>query len=444
MNALRELTEEDKEQNNPYRVGALFTLSLDGVPVKWKAPYPINWILNQGEFDVANDECGGVSGSRTLSILNGYHVGPHFLWMMARQSGGDKATDMGVSNRDLADTMRKIGALRMEEEPFSFKDGRGVIQDPTKWPPLQPLKQKAAEQLASSVIWVKAEQDLDAFDAFRATITSLNKKYYKDHAAVFGLRWAYPMSQYIMDKPSETGSGHDVAVIGWDGDYAIIMQSYGTMAGNNGEQKLHRSIINMYAEKFGMFIPIDATRAEIDALIASGSKFDDPWRKNIVKRFVEAYLLFKKPFTWLVAVLEMFLNNRVAGPMLWDTPSHCRRNVRVMCDNMGVSWRMKNIICACIKQESGYLTKAVGPVNRNGTRDWGICQFNDGKLNGRALWIGQGATFKDTNEVLNDPEKCVRVMIRQALMGNIWYWSSYKTGAYLRWLPSESLPSTPY
>lgn len=161
IDSVKELSAEDKEQNAPYHVGAIINLDIDAANAYFKKTpkpvYPVTWVLDQGEFEEDNDECGGVSGSRALSLLNGYHVGPHALWMWSRQRAGAKKGDYGITNRDLADTMRNVGALRFEDEPFSFKDGRDVIQDVTKWPPQGALILKAAEQATKPVYWVSAQ-----------------------------------------------------------------------------------------------------------------------------------------------------------------------------------------------------------------------------------------------------------------------------------------------
>lgn len=289
-NALRPLSAEDKEQNKPYHVGGLLNLgSVTDSDIYFqttpKPSYPATYVLNQGEFEAGNDECAGISLSRLLSFLNGYHVGPHFLWMMGRQGAGEKIEDYGLSNRDIANAGRKVGALRMEQEPFSFKDGRDVIQDPTKWPPIPALTLKANEQIIGSIVWIVPHDGMDAFDVYRATLAKLNKLYGKTHGAVFGLLWNYPMNQYLIDKPSDQGSGHDIPLYWADGDYAIAIQSYGLSAGKEGEQRIHRSVINRWAEEYGMFVPIDATKAQIDTLKARGGKLNDPWLWNIASRF---------------------------------------------------------------------------------------------------------------------------------------------------------------
>lgn len=125
---------------------------------------------------------------------------------------------------------------------------------------------------------------------------------------------------------------------------------------------------------------------------------------------------------------------------LWDTPSHIRRNVRVMCDEAGLSTTQKNTLCACIRQESQWNPRIVSKPNTNGTRDWGLVQINDNK----GYWIGEGLYFASTDEVLDNPKKCAEFMIMQFKKGRAWYWASYNSGAYRKWLVSESLPSLPY
>ena len=112
-----------------------------------------------------------------------------------------------------------------------------------------------------------------------------------------------------------------------------------------------------------------------------------------------------------------------------------RHNVRVLCDLAGLALYDKNVITACIEQESDFDPQAIGKPNANGTIDYGICQFNNGELHGVPLWIGEGAYFTSTDEVLRDPTKCVNEMIAQYKLGHINWWSSYSTGAYLKFMP---------
>lgn len=113
--------------------------------------------------------------------------------------------------------------------------------------------------------------------------------------------------------------------------------------------------------------------------------------------------------------------------LLWDTQKQAWHSVRVMCDKMGLTYDQKNEICYTIWGESEFKIKVVGKPNKNGTRDYGICQFNDGKnAKGIPFWIGKGAAFKDVDEVLNNPEKCVRIMIQEYKNGHIGWWYGHK------------------
>lgn len=120
---------------------------------------------------------------------------------------------------------------------------------------------------------------------------------------------------------------------------------------------------------------------------------------------------------------------------LWDTPEKARHSVRVICDEEGLSVKDKNILTACVQVESGFDPQAIGKHNSNGTRDWGISQFNDGKnAQGVPYWIGEGAAFSSTDEVLNNPEKCIRLMCKMWLARKQYLWSSFQSGAYKKYL----------
>ena len=79
--------------------------------------------------------------------------------------------------------------------------------------------------------------------------------------------------------------------------------------------------------------------------------------------------------------------------------------------------------CATIEAESSWNPNAK-LVNKNGTTDWGICQFND-------YW------YKDLitpEKALNDPEFAIELMAKQWKKGRAMDWVAYKTGSYIKFL----------
>lgn len=117
---------------------------------------------------------------------------------------------------------------------------------------------------------------------------------------------------------------------------------------------------------------------------------------------------------------------------LWDTKENIRHSIRVICDEEKLPFELKNILTACVQQESGFNLNAIG-INRNkaGTitsRDWGLVQIND------YYHIGPGKDFSTSEYVLSHPEACVRWMVKLFKAGKMHLWASYTSGAYKKYL----------
>lgn len=171
-----------------------------------------------------------------------------------------------------------------------------------------------------------------------------------------------------------------------------------------------------------------------------------PQEKNIFSQILDALAkILTLQFLWLEKKKEIeVIPDEVIPDKVepepepkykWGNREEVRHSVRVICDEYGLAMAQKGLLVAVLEAESGLDPRCVGKPNKNGTRDWGLAQFNDGKNKvGQAYWIGKGADFADTEEVLNDPEKCVRVMIREYKAGHIGYWSAFKNGSYKKYL----------
>lgn len=119
---------------------------------------------------------------------------------------------------------------------------------------------------------------------------------------------------------------------------------------------------------------------------------------------------------------------------LWDNPVNVRHSIRVLCDEMGMSVKDKNDMCATIQAESGgkFNTKAVNQ-NKVGNKlystDWGLCQWND-------YYHGKEISGGPDGEAMNNPEKAVRLMGYYWKKGELYrcWWIAYKNGLYKRYL----------
>lgn len=123
----------------------------------------------------------------------------------------------------------------------------------------------------------------------------------------------------------------------------------------------------------------------------------------------------------------------------FSTPQAAFHSTRVICDEIGLSYQKKNTLCACIYQESRFLTNPKPNQNKDPktgkvwSTDYGIAQVND------YFHIGPGKEFPSVQWVLDNPEEIIRWMAGiLEKTGRLQPWASYTSGAYLRWLPKSS------
>ncbi len=123
----------------------------------------------------------------------------------------------------------------------------------------------------------------------------------------------------------------------------------------------------------------------------------------------------------------------IPEPYKWDTAANSRHSVRVICDEMGLTWPDKNLITAVIQAESNFNNNAKC-YNKNSqgvvtSTDHGICQIND------FYHVGIGKKFPSVKYIMENPDKCVVWMIQMYKQGHLSMWVAFKTGAYKRYLP---------
>lgn len=122
----------------------------------------------------------------------------------------------------------------------------------------------------------------------------------------------------------------------------------------------------------------------------------------------------------------------------WTSQKNNFHNARVICDQEGLDAVQKNVLCACIYQESEFLVNPKPNQNKdkNGktwSTDYGIIQVND------HYNIGSGKPFPSVQYVLDNPEACVRWMVKYyKKTSGLSLWASWTSGVYRKWLEADS------
>lgn len=110
----------------------------------------------------------------------------------------------------------------------------------------------------------------------------------------------------------------------------------------------------------------------------------------------------------------------------WHNKEVARHNLRVICDQEGLTPDQKNLLSQVVHCESGYDVTATHANKKDGkvtSTDYGICQWND-------YFHGKEIT---PEQALHDPEKAIRLMCKYVKAGQIKLWSCYALGMHKRY-----------
>lgn len=400
-------------------LGALVTLpDVKTLPTTFKLDIPDDWILTQVE-----DDCAGHATSLASSYQEGVRLEPDFTWVMAREIQHMKPDEWGLQLRDAMHAHVKIGAIQLKDKPYDTftKEWRSVA----KWNVSELLK-KSVHHKKGSFTSIEQSQGMDMYDTIKASLYKFKTP------IVIGLRWPYGTEANI-DKWIDGGYGHAVTVIGWTETGLIIVNSWGLYVGDLGRFYFPRDIINKEVPRFGAGVFIDETPEKLREYVANGIKLDTPWIVNIINTLLE------KAKELLDLLKKEEAHNYIAGipPYKWDTPANARHSVRVICDEEGLTWEQKEIIAACIKQESAFKNWVKCENKDKDGKVWstdhGICQIND-------YWnIGKNRPFPSVEYVMDNPDKVVRWMIKMMRAGKLSLWASYSSGAYKKYINNNKV-----
>lgn len=262
--------------------------------------------------------------------------------------------------------------------------------------------------------------------------------------------WGGVLPNGIMPEGKTHTSDHEWVVCGWD--------------------KEHPNCFKIDAHLgYYMYIPqdvfnkaMDATYGSVALTIAATSEEGIEWMKANSYSFIQSWI--DRIYNALKIIQAKINNLKPMPPLspppidppapivevrpvekveyLWDTKENARHSCRVIMDEEGLTYttqlvngkqyKVKDILCACIQQESQFDNTQIGKnINEFGvvtSRDWGVVQIND------HYQIGPGKPFASVDDVVNNPDKAVRFMIKMYKAGSLKLWISYKSGAFIKYL----------
>ena len=120
--------------------------------------------------------------------------------------------------------------------------------------------------------------------------------------------------------------------------------------------------------------------------------------------------------------LSEALLEKLNSIVYWLTKRKMKAMVKRLCLEEGLTQAETRLIMSVIDCESGFDPWATH--RNNGTCDWGICQYND--------YYYRSLIYPDV--ALKDPERAVRLMIKQYRKGKLKDWVCYKGGYYKDYL----------
>lgn len=416
---VRKVVPDHRDRSYPRTFGTTTTfpdeLNLDvgfGFPDQNADGYP-NGCTGYTQADIAADE-------DTIEYQ------PRFTYDKTRMMEGTYPEDVGCDIRDSLESTIAYGLL-----------AKGETTD-----------DQAGFHRRGAYYNVVDDPNLDAFDDVRSAIAT-NRRSVSCVTPWFA-EWEYPVKGVIAAPKTLTGY-HNWKICGWTqiaGTPYLIGKSWqGPRYGDSGYHYVSREIFNavMAMPGSGCFTLRKAVAADYARV------------KLAIFQTVLSYMrlwlisLFSHPMPQTPPEPQNTPSQPVSpspdsdtvpptvpesGDLQWDTPAHAWHAVRVMCDDAGLTLDQKNVISACVYQES-HFNNSAEHENKDTkgnvlSTDFGIVQVND------YYHIGPGKDFPSVQYVLDNPDKAVAFMLAMFKSGKLSLWTSYSSGAYKQWLSTSS------
>lgn len=215
---------------------------------------------NQGN----SDKCTAYASCTASEIQEKVELNPDWVFAKSKEMSGD-VDSWGQDLRTIAKTHQKHGAP--EQSVVEIPEEDRHIEN---W---NDYTEEAVKHRKKSYFRVHS------FEEIKDTIWKLRD------APFFGIEWGWGFDQARIYE-SKKGKGHAVAIVGWEGEYLIIQNSYGKQAGYNGDFFIHKDVVEKGIERFGCYVFVDLSPEDAKYYIDNGIQLNDDWIKQALKAVV--------------------------------------------------------------------------------------------------------------------------------------------------------------
>jgi|GEM_PF-4241910 len=224
--------------------------------------------------------CSAYSTCAISSIQEGFVLDPLYSFAVSKSLSGNEE-EWGQTFSYALKGHVKVGAIGKVFAPFTIKD-KDKVRYLKNFPNLNDLYQIAIGQRKKAYVEISGKYD--HYDNVRATLWK-----YRDEkrGAVMGLDWHWNIYDYVLNGIDD-GFGHMIAIIGWNKDGLILLNSAGLQAGKQGKHVLPREEANYYIKKYnGAFTFIDLSPDELRKALESGKMIDESVVNKLQKLLIK-------------------------------------------------------------------------------------------------------------------------------------------------------------
>lgn len=268
MSGLKPLPEDTRD----FKLGAIYDLpELSELPDSFVIGLPE--VINQRKSDF----CTMAASAAASELQEGVPLGFEWMFAVGKMLDGD-VDGFGLDLRTACKAHTKFGAIERKDSPFSINSkSPDFLRRIENWP--ENLFELALKHRKQS--FVKVTGPYDHFDNIRATIWLFRAE---KRAVITGLFWSWGHSEIKINQAKGEGEPHAVAVLGWEGDYLVVQNSYGENSGQNGRHYISREVINQQVPTFGSFTFIDLDPYDVkNYYLDNGIKVGENWIIQLLK-----------------------------------------------------------------------------------------------------------------------------------------------------------------